>query len=387
MALAHDAASSQIGSIEWLLTNITKIVDLPCETHEFIDRQFAHVGEFMANRSDGPAWDVYPQGSVRLGTVVQPIACEGTLDVDMVCQRDVMKESTTQTKLMMEVGDALREYIADSTHADAPTQCEPKRRAWQLAYPIDFHMDVLPVIRDHEADSATAVLVTDKGLQRWLPSDPIAYADWFREQMAIEWFKNLEERAVKLSKSIEQVPEWEVKTTLQRVVQVLKAHRDFQFAGDLDDRPPSILITTLATYAYGGETDLFDATLKVASRMSDFIEVVDGRFVVCSPVSDENFADKWHEYPIRHHKFEKWLEDVQRQLEVAAEMSNMRAVVDQLSGGFGENLMIKAANMMGVETRELKDSRKLGVIGGAATLSTAAAATRPPKNNFYGSTE
>ena len=93
-------------------------------------------------------------------------------------------------------------------------------------------MDVLPVIRDHEAKSATAVLVTDKELQRWLPSDPIAYANWFREQMAIEWLQILEERAIKLSKSIEQVPEWEVKTTLQRVVQVLKAHRDFQFADD-----------------------------------------------------------------------------------------------------------------------------------------------------------
>ena len=86
------------------------------ETHEFIDHQFALVGDFMANRPDGPTWDVYPQGSVRLGTVVQPIACEGTLDVDMVCERDVMKESTTQKKLMAEVGDALKDYIADSTH-------------------------------------------------------------------------------------------------------------------------------------------------------------------------------------------------------------------------------------------------------------------------------
>jgi hypothetical protein len=181
--------------------------------------------------------------------------------------------------------------------------------------------------------------------------------------------------------------EWEVKTTLQRVVQVLKAHRDFHFADDLDDRPPSILITTLAAYACGGETDLFDATLKAVTHMSDFIEEVGGRTLVCSPVSDENFADKWHEYPIRKRKFETWLETVQRQLESAASTSNVRGVVETLSPGFGESLIIKAANMMGVDTRELKDSRRLGVIGGAATLSTAAAASVPPKNNFYGSPE
>ena len=387
MSLAYNASSSEVGSIEWLLKNVTEIVDLPPDMHRFIDLQFRTVGDFMANRSTGPTWDVYPQGSVRLGTVVQPLACEGTLDVDMVCQRDVLKESTTQKKLMAEVGQALLEYIDSCTDANAPTECSPKRRAWQVAYPIDFHMDALPVISDHEADSPTAVLVTDKELKVWLPSNPIAYADWFREQMAIEWLQILEERAIKLSKSIEQVPEWEVKTTLQRVVQVLKAHRDFHFADDLDDRPPSILITTLAAYAYGGETDLFDATLKAVSHMGDFIEQVGGRALVCSPVSDENFADKWHEYPLRKRKFETWLETVQRQLEGAASTSNVRGLVETLSPGFGEGLIIKAANMMGVDTRELKDSRKLGVVGGAATLSTAAVATVPPKNNFYGSPE
>ena len=90
----------------------------------------------------------------------------------------------------------------------------------------------------------------------------------------------------------------------------------------------------MAAYAYGGETDLFDAALKVASHMSDFIEVVAGRSLVCSPVSDENFADKWHEYPSRQHKFEKWLETVQRQLEEAAGMSTVRGAVQPTERGF-----------------------------------------------------
>lgn len=42
---------------------------------------------------------------------------------------------------------------------------------------------------------------------------------------------------------------------LQRIVQILKRHRDIMFNGD-EDKPISIIITTLASRAYRGETNL-----------------------------------------------------------------------------------------------------------------------------------
>ncbi len=101
-------------------------------------------------------------------------------------------------------------------------------------------MDVLPAIPDPDANP-TGILLTDKKLTRWLTSDPIAYATWFRARMATEFLQRKAALATEMRKSIEQVPDWQVKTTLQQLVQVLKVHRDLHF---LDDRPPSILITS-----------------------------------------------------------------------------------------------------------------------------------------------
>lgn len=53
-----------------------------------------------------------------------------------------------------------------------------------------------------------------------------------------------------LAESVRAVPKYQSnKTPLQRAVQILKRHRDIMFAGD-EDKPVSIIITTLAAKAY-----------------------------------------------------------------------------------------------------------------------------------------
>jgi len=254
-----------------------------------------------------------------------------------------------------------------------------RRRCWTLHYPVEFHIDVLPAIPDPDA-APTGILLTDKKLTRWLPSDPVAYADWFRQRMATELLQRKTALAAEMRKSIEQVPDWQVKTTLQQLVQVLKVHRDLHFLDDFEDRPPSILITTLAAYAYDGGGDLLD----VVAHMADHIESSAAGPRVTSPVSDENFADKWSEYPQREQKFRSWLDKVSIDLAEAASTSGMRSVTARLGESFGSERVTKAAARIGVETRELREAGRLGVVGAAATLSTAAAASRIPKHGFYG---
>jgi hypothetical protein len=373
------------GSIAWLLTYVAEVVDLPREMYRVIDVQHRNVGQFLAERSGGDGWDVYPQGSVRLGTVVRPLVEGESFDLDMVCRRNIAKTSTTQQVLKDEVGDALSDYIeANRGQPDAPNALEPKRRCWELGYEADFHLDVLPSVPDLDVRSNTAILLTDKELRQWLPSDPIAYANWFRGEMATEFAQLRSARALKLSKSIEQVPEWEIKTTLQQLVQVLKAHRDLHFANDPDDRPPSILVTTLAALTYDGGRDLFEAILHVVAHMGEYIERSAAGPRVTSPVSDENFADKWADYPQRERKFRAWMSKVAQDLEEAADMTPIRSAATRLGEGFGMDRIIKAAGMMGIETRELREERKLGVVGAGAALSTTAAATTITKHGFFG---
>jgi hypothetical protein len=71
------------GTIGWLLANLADIVDLPPDMYQAADEQYRLVGQFLANRSDEDEWDVYPQGSIRLGTVVRPFTGYEGFDLDM----------------------------------------------------------------------------------------------------------------------------------------------------------------------------------------------------------------------------------------------------------------------------------------------------------------
>ena len=100
-----------------------------------------------------------------------------------------------------------------------------------------------------------------------------------------------------------------MKTTLQRVVQILKVHRNRYFAEDLDRRPASILITTLAAHAYRGERELDEAVLETAKAMPNHIDYDGERWLVPNPVElRENFADKWTERPELAVAFYGWLD-------------------------------------------------------------------------------
>jgi len=66
---------------------------------------------------------------------------------------------------------------------------------------------------------------------------------------------------------VESVPYPVIKTTLQQTVQALKRHRDIYFSDHLDDRPASIIITTLAALAYTGSGDLYEVLDDITDRM------------------------------------------------------------------------------------------------------------------------
>jgi hypothetical protein len=302
----------------------------------------------------------------------------------MVCSVHLSKASISQANLKKRVGEALDLYLEASRGQDgAPTKCEPSRRAWTLYYPSDFHMDVLPAL-PNPAAPPTGIILTDKELRDWQHSDPIEYAKWFRRCMQLEFETKRRAMASEMRKSVEEIPEFLVRTTLQRVVQVLKRHRDIYFLGDLGDRPPSILITTLVARAYRGENDLLSAVVATAQAMPTHIGTDEqGRDCVMSPVAEENFADKWNDYPERKQKFRMWLDQVERDLDEAQGQRGLPNVVSRLSASFGDEPMAKAARSLGIETRELRESGKLAVAGAAATLTTRGGTTIRP-HGFYG---
>lgn len=380
--------STAEATLSELLANTAEELDLPPKVRLLVEAEYHAIGAHMmeAGQADPYDWDVYPQGAVMLGTVVSPVTPSGQYDLDMVCRLDVHKDSITWKGLKEANGEVLADYVEQNRgRPGAPVSLTENRRSWTLGYGGGFHIDSLFAVPDPAPDvSPTGILLTDRKLARWMPSDPKAYAAWFKKQMELELQERLIRKSAELRKSVEVVPEWEVKTTLQQVVQILKRHRDYFFDGDEDNRTPSILITTLAARAYRGERDLFDAVMETAADMPKFIERSGREYRVTSPVSDENFADKWAEYPERAARFFGWLDAVSSELEETMKVKGLQRVTEKLAKSFGRGPVEAAAKRMGGSVRSVSESGRLGLASPTGLLSTTTGQPIPPKT-FYGS--
>jgi hypothetical protein len=389
-----DTANDLIGE---LLKGAVEALDIPPSLHKNALAEYQGVGDWLSAYADGGSqgWRVYSQGSFRLGTVVRP-AGNDEYDLDAVCVRSIAMQSTTQELLKREVGAVLGRYVRSRQgQVGAPTGCQERKRCWTLGYPVDFHLDVLPAIPNLDSQPS-GILLTVTHLRAWQHSDPIAYAEWFRGQMRREFIAKRVLLAEAERIAPESVPESAVKTTLQRVVQVLKVHRNHFFASALELRPASILLTTLAAHVYDGERDLALAVRETAEQMPDHVLDDNGRWLVANPVEPrENFADKWNEQPERAKLFFDWLEQLAEDLRAAEQRSGqgLDKVAVRLAESFGEEPIEKAATRLGDLFRKERERGRLrfsGVTGalGAGALANAKPAgahTRPVKpHDFYG---
>jgi hypothetical protein len=369
--------------ISFLFTAAIAELDIPADLAGLAVLKYEEVGNWLGKAGDD--WAIYPQGSFRLGTVVQPSAPDGEYDIDLVCLWGDAPEGLVPSELKAEVGSMLDSYMgwkADQQTGDGPAVCTPGRRCWTLQYPDEgFHMDVLPAARDAAPPS---IRLTDETITNWMYSNPIGYSEWFRARS--EELTRLLAKAAR-SANVDQVPEWHVRSTLQRLVQVLKWHCAGYFADHPEDRPPSILITTLAAQAYSGETDLFQAALDAVRTMGDLVEQRDGRWWVANPAEDrENFADKWNDYPGRPIHFRAWLTEITDLLDAIAQMrgQGIHRVVDRLEEGFAaRGLIRKAARQLGTGSREVREAGGMFMTG-SGLLNKDTGVPVPAKHTFYG---
>ncbi len=260
-------ADSAEDLINELLVGTMEELDAPPDVEQMMHDVYADIGDWMGDALGEGQWTVFPQGSARLGTIVRP-PDGGDFDLDAVVMKHVDKHDTTKDRLKSDVGDALDLYLKERSSAPVatPTGCDESRRCWTLSFVEPFHMDFLPAVPNHDRGSSpTRIWIPDRDLHEWQPSDPIAYADWFLNLMAAELIEKRAAFALKASVDVEDVPQWRVRTTLQRTVQVLKAHRNLYFEPGDTLLPPSIILTTLAARAYRGEDRLFDGVMNCAA--------------------------------------------------------------------------------------------------------------------------
>ncbi|MFN8439233.1 MAG: nucleotidyltransferase [Caldilineaceae bacterium] len=323
-------------------------LDIPDSHFERAEQRYQSVGEWLNRDKSFIAQyepSVFPQGSIRLGTVIKPLSNEDEYDIDLVCKLNASKEEFSQKTLKNLVGLELDMYVEAHNMASPK---EERRRSWRMNYAdtdVRFHLDVLPAIPENLAVHDESIAITDnqshnfaKVSSDWPCSNPIDYAHWFTDQMRERREAMLKAFAESLQKSIEQVPDYKIKTPLQRSIQLLKRHRDIVYDGHPDDKPISIIITTLAAQAYDNGSEIVESLLHIIEHMEDYIEVRNGIYWVANPVnSQENFADKWDQYPERKDAFFEWLNRVQLDITSIFNETTITALSEKLEQGFGKD--------------------------------------------------
>jgi hypothetical protein len=105
--------------------------------------------------------------------------------------------------------------------------------------------------------------------------------------------------------TVEDVPAYELKTPLQRAIQLLKRHRDVMFTDNPEVAPISMILTNLSGQAYDGESDVYLAVRGILTRMLNFVR--DARPYVPNPTHPaEDYADKWSQDPRLEQNFRLW---------------------------------------------------------------------------------
>ncbi len=168
--------------------------------------------------------------------------------------------------------------------------------------------------------------------------NPKGYAAWFRSRMIVQYEAQRKRLAEAIKADIESVPDYRIKTPLQRSVQLLKRHRNIAFENK-EDMPASIIITTLAAHSYNNEMDLVEALNNIVDGMPNYITKRNGIPWVQNPVDSlENFADRWQERPGREQDFQGWLKKVRNDMNAVLDCEDIDRVCEMLQLLFGERV-------------------------------------------------
>lgn len=335
--------------------------------------------------------EMFSQGSYRLGTTTQnPDTLE--FDIDAVISVDYTRENVSQQELNDRVGGWLYQYVDSQQSARSdlgiPT-LTPGKRAWTLQWDDSFHIDVLPVIPATAIEIAStygpAHWLTDKELTRWQPTHPRGFAGWFDDVIHADRVELAKMRAV----TVEELPRHgKSRTVLQRAIQLMKRHRDEWNGCAEGDRPPSVIITALATSAYADVRptgDLLAVMTAIARRMPALVDVRSNPPQICNPTCPaENYADRFADRPERTAALLAWLDELNGDLTALA-AARGGDVYESFGKSFGVDFGAQAVKRMAGSVSSARETGSLYTAGtGALGFAPTSGQRHNEKHDFYG---
>lgn len=299
------------------MNEILDEIDVSDHNYQKAENRYKSVASYIGNSilsEHNP--DVYLQGSFKLGTAIKPLTPDGSYDIDVVCKLNKLSiTDITQFDLKQMTGSVVREYASSNSMKSDPVN---GKRCWTLNYvdESNFHLDILPSLPVNFNNDAF-ICITDKRNPNyqiisidWETSNPKGYYQWFREQSDYYSYKKI--MAERYSSRIEDVPYYKVKTPLQRIVQILKRHAEVMFENEMEYKPSSIIIATLAAYAYPDAvnncSDFVDLVMEVINNLLNGIEYDFSSPCVYNPTNrEEKLSGKWDKDIQYFEQFRLWV--------------------------------------------------------------------------------
>ena len=174
---------------------------------------------------------------------------------------------------------------------------------------------------------------------------------------------------------------------LQKIVRLLKRHRDVMFEGK-DKKPISMIITVLAAKAYVQVPagNMLNTLIAVANSLTSVMDIdqLTWRRKVLNPVNlKEDFTDRWVKDPEREKNFYAWVERLKTDLTEIIASKNKVDFGKKLKEIFGEkagdDTIIELTRKDQAEWKS-NDGAKITTAGVLGTVGTMAAKA----NTFYG---
>lgn len=394
-----------------VLDSVFDNLDLTKTQRERIETAYHAVGNYLASCNHPLLNDaqIYPQGSMRLRTTNKPLSQE-EFDIDLIlflpnagmATRDDIVRVVKQHLLKHEVYRDLVEDLA---------------RGLRINYKGDYHLDITPA-KAYELPGTPGhpLWVIDKR-SGFKESNPEGMAEGFDTACAM--LPVITKSHVFLealtNSSVTKLPDQSKKKPLNRIVQILKRHRDMwaQIENNhlADFRPISVIITMLASRAYvevirsgrvyNNELDLM---LDVIEMMPHHIESDLNEVRILNPtMRKENYAEKWNrverfEGERYRQAFYAWHQAAVGTFEHLASVNNkgIDNVFAALSSAFGERPVNAAKSRIVEAVNANRNNGNLGVALGTGGLTAAitgnahsasrivSEVTPVKRNHFYG---
>ena len=301
------------------MKSLLEEIDVSDSDYEKAINRYSSISDYLANselKKYNPK--VFVQGSFKLGTPIKPLAEGGAYDIDIVVElTELSKHDITQKQLKKIVGEALFNYTQKYNMSSSPKN---GKRCWTIEY-VDghnFHIDVLSSIPNLSNDS-NEIAFTDKRnksydilTEQWNISNPQDYFKWFLNLSKHSEYKK--SFALNNKLDIEKIPDYKIKTPLQRVVQMLKRHAELMFYDNLEYKPSSIIITTLSAKAYShiqnNDYSFFQLIKLIINNLENQVDFQMGKYMVLNPIDKrENLSIKWND-TIYYNHFKRWIKQL-----------------------------------------------------------------------------